>query len=337
MTQQAAFTGPSNRLANAAWGLSQRYWRAVVIVMLALLHVAVIRGVADSWARAMLLAHLGLLLLWQPFVRAEQRVSPVQGLVLALGAMVVMLWLDWWLLAFWVVVLAGLVGGKVYQHHARWQRRSYLVVFIYLVALLTVVILPEIAPRRDIAPEIRLGAEFGLPVLFVLIVLFPGEREQVESGQIIDFFYSILLMLMLVVVILGSFTIMGVARMHYLNALASTVMLTAGAVLLIALVWNPRSGFAGLNVFFSRYLFSIGLPLEKWLHFLAELSQLEARPQRFLAEAVGALAQLPWISGAAWRTSDSAGEQGPPSPHTVEFENSALSLKIFSRYRMSRR
>jgi signal transduction histidine kinase len=336
MTQQAAFTAPpANRLANAAWELSQRYSRAVVIVMLGLLHVAVIRGVADTWARAMLLAHLGLLLLWQPFVRAEQRVSPAHGLVLALGAMVVMMWLDWWLLAFWVVVLAGLVGGKVYQHHARWQRRSYLVVFIYLVALLAVVILPEIAPRREIAPEIRRGAEYGLPALFLLIALFPSEREQVESAQIIDFFYSILIMLVLVVVILGSFTIMGLGRMGYLNALASTIMLTAGAVLLIALAWNPRAGFAGLNVFFSRYLFSIGLPLEKWLHFLAELSQLEARPQRFLAEAVGALARLPWISGAAWRTGDSAGEQGPSSPHAVEFENSALSLKIFSRYRMS--
>jgi signal transduction histidine kinase len=336
MTQQAAFTAPPlNRLANAAWGFSQRYWRVVVIVMLGLLHVAVIRGVADPWARAMLLAHLGLLLLWQPFVRAQQRVSPAQGLVLALGVMVVMMWLDWWLLAFWVVVLAGLVGGKVYQHHARWQRRSYLVVFIYLVALLAVVILPEIAPRREIAPEIRRGAEYGLPALFALIALFPGEREQIESAQIIDFFYSIFLMLVLVVVILGSFTIMGLGRMRYLEALASTVMLTGGAVLLIALAWNPRTGFAGLNVFFSRYLFSIGLPLEKWLHFLAELSQLEAQPRRFLAEAVGALARLPWISGAAWRTGDSGGEEGQSSPHVVDFENSALSLKIFSRYRMS--
>ena len=63
-----------------------------------LLHVAVVRGVSDSWARGLLLAHLGLLLLWQPFVRAEQRVSPTQGLVLALGAFAVMLRLDWWLL-----------------------------------------------------------------------------------------------------------------------------------------------------------------------------------------------------------------------------------------------
>src|ERR671925_1962612 len=102
------------RLANTAWSLSQRYWRVVVVAMLALLHVAVFRGVSDPWARALLLAHLGLLLLWQPFLRAEQRVSPTQGFILSLFAFAVMLRLDWWLLAFWVVIIAGLIGGKVY-------------------------------------------------------------------------------------------------------------------------------------------------------------------------------------------------------------------------------
>ena len=324
-----------SRLANAAWALSQHYWRLVVVAMLGLLHIAVVRGVADPWARGMLLAHLGLLLLWQPFVRAEQRISPAQGLVLVLGAFIVMARLNWWLLAFWVVVLAGLVGAKVYQHSARWQRRSYLAVFIYLVALLAVVILPEIAPRREIAPEIRRYAGFGLPLLFALIAFFPVEQEAAESAQIIDFFYSIFLMLVLGVVILGSFTIMTLGRMNYIEALASAVTLVGGAVLLIALAWNPRSGFAGLNVFFSRYLFSIGLPMEKWLHFLAELSQIEARPERFLSEAIAALARLPWISGLAWRAGEAGGEQGAASPHPVEFENSALSLKIYSRYRMS--
>src|SRR6185503_20201192 len=179
-----------SRLTSRILGASQRYWRLVVVAMLALLHVATVRGVADPWARALLLAHLGLLLLWQPFVRAEQRVSPAQGLLLMLGAFVVMMRLDWWLLAFWVVVLAGLVGGKVYQHSARWQRRCYLVVFVYLLALLAVVVLPEIAPGREIAPEIRRYAEYGLPLLFLLIVLFPAEPDAPEASRVIDFFYS---------------------------------------------------------------------------------------------------------------------------------------------------
>jgi signal transduction histidine kinase len=336
MMQHATFAVPVvGRFSRAAWAFSQQHWRLVLIAMLALLHIAVVRGVADFWARGMLLAHLGLLLLWQPFLRAEQKVSPVQGFALALGALAAMLFLDWWLLAFWVVVLAGLMGGKVYQQHARWQRGAYLVVLIYLVALLAIVILPEIAPRREITNEVRLAAEYSLPALFVVIALLPVEREQAESAQVIDFFYSLFLMLLLVVVILGSFTIMTVGRMPYVEALAATVILVGVAVLLIALAWNPRGGFAGLNVFFARYLFSIGLPMEKWLHFLTELSQLEARPQRFLSDAVAALARMPWISGAAWRAGDESGRDGESSPYAVEFQNSAVALTIYSRYRMS--
>jgi signal transduction histidine kinase len=333
--QHASLTAPFfTRLARASWSFSQRYWRLVVVAMLALLHIAVFRGVSDPWARSLLLAHLGLLLLWQPFLRAERPVSPMQGLILSLVALAVMLGLDWWLLAFWVVVLAGLVGGKVYQQHARWQRRCYLVVLAYLLALLAIVILPEIAPRREIAPEVRQFAEYALPLAFVLIALFPAEAEPSDAAQVIDFFYSVFLMLLLGVVILGSFTLMSLRNTAYLEALTYTLFLTAGAVLLVGLAWNPRAG-GGLNVFFARYLFSIGLPVEKWLQFLAELLQIEARPERFLAEAVAALERLPWVSGVRWRAGEASGEQGAPTPHAVEFQNSELALSIFSRYRLS--
>jgi signal transduction histidine kinase len=332
--QPASLGAPAfRRVATAAWDLSQRHWRFVVIAMLALLHVAVFRGVADPWARALLLAHLGLLLLWQPFLRAEQRVSPAQGFILMLVALAAMLALDWWLLAFWVVVLAGLVGGKVYQQDARWQRRCYLVVLGYLLALLAVVILPEIAPRREIAPEIRAGAEFVLPLAFVLIALFPAEPESAETAQVIDFFYSVFLMLLLVVVILGSFTFMTIGRIAYLNALTYTVFAVATAVLLIGVAWSPRA-FGGLSVFFARYMFSIGLPVEQWLHILAELLARESRPERFLAGALEALARLPWVTGVAWRAGGEQGELGNRSAQTVEYENGVLSLTIHSRYRL---
>lgn len=321
------------RLANAAWSFSQRYWRLVVVAMLALLHVAVFRGVSDPWARALLLAHLGLLLLWQPFLRAEQRVSTAQGVTLALVAVLIMARLDWWLLAFWVIVIAGLVGGKVYQQHARWQRRSYLVVLAYLLALLAVAILPEIAPRREIGPEIRRTAEYVLPFAFVLIALFPAEAEARESVQAIDFFYSVFLMLLLVVVVLGSFTFMTLAGTSYLEALTATVFLTAGGMLLVGIAWNPRSG-GGLGVFFARYLFSIGLPVEKWLEVLAELSQIETRPQRFLDDAVGALRALPSVAGVSWRAGEAQGERGERTAQAVEYANAELALTIYSPYRL---
>ena len=81
------------RLANSTLGFSQRYGRFVVIAMLLLLHVAALRGVSDNWARALLLTHLGLILLWQPFLRGEHQVSAMQLAFIAFGATAVMLWL----------------------------------------------------------------------------------------------------------------------------------------------------------------------------------------------------------------------------------------------------
>jgi signal transduction histidine kinase len=312
------------RLANSAQGFSQRYGRFVVIAMLLLLHVAALRGVADNWARALLLAHLGLILLWQPFLRGQHQVSATQLGFIAFGATAVMLWLNAWLLVFWVCVLAGLIGGKVFLHQARWQRRYYLLVLFYLLALLAIVILPEIAPRKEFSPEMRKIAEYVLPILFVIMALIPAEPDSPEAPQVIDFFYSIFLMLVLGVVILGSFTFMTLGRTEYMEALTYTVFMIAGTVFIIGLAWSPHTGFAGLNVFFSRYLFSIGLPVEKWLYFLAELSRLEARPDRFLAE-----------SGAERRTINDRGEHGQKTAFPVSFENDELSLVIFSRYRTS--
>ncbi len=324
-----------DRIPDAVWRLSQRWWRFVVIAMLVLLHFAAFRGVTDIWARGILIAHLGLLLLWQPFVSGQQRISAVQAGLIAAVAAVVMWGLDWWMLVTWAVVLSGIVGGKVYQQHARWQRSFYLLVFLYLLALLLVAILPEVAPRREISPEIRLYAEYGLPALFVAMALMPLEAESSESPQLIDFLYSIFLMLVLGVVVLGGFTFMTLGRTSYLEALTYTVFAMAGTVLLIGLAWSPGTGYAGLNVFVSRYLFSIGMPLEKWLFFLAELLRNEMRPGRFLTEGVAGLARLPWVSGARWHTPSESGAVGSETAHAVEYSNPSLTLRVYSRYRTS--
>ena len=335
MQAAAPSDSDSARLARTAGAFSRRYWQYVVIGMLALLHVVALRGVADEGARVLVIAHLGLLLLWQPILRGESPVTVTQAGVIALGAAAAVLWLNWWLLAVWVVMLAGLVGGRVFLHQARWQRRYYFLVFVYLLALLVVIVLPEIAPRREVDPLVRAYAAWGLPALFVLMALVPVEADPPETAQVIDYFYSAFLMLMLGVVILGSFAFMTLGRTGYLEALTYIVFVIAGALLAIGLALNPRTGYAGFNVFVSRYLFSIGLPIEQWLQVLAKLSQAESRPERFLAEAGTALARLPSVQGVAWTAAGAQGEAGARTPHAVEFATADLRLAIYSRYRTS--
>jgi hypothetical protein len=137
------------------------------------------------------------------------------------------------------------------------------------------------------------------------------------------------------VIVLGSFAFMTLGQKSYLESLTYTVLWVGAGVLLFGLAWNPPAGFAGLSVFFSRYLLSIGLPLERWLYFLAGLSQAQPRPDRFLAEAVQGLVRLPWIAGASWRWARGEGEAGETSRHAVELAKEDLTLVIYSRFSLS--
>ena len=312
-----------------------RYWRVQIVVMLALLHLAAMRGAEDFWARGLMLAHFGLFILWQPFMRAERRLTPVQVIAIIAIALGILYFLNWWLLALWTSLLAGIVGGKVFLFQARWLRRFYLIVLFYLVSLLLVWIVPSGFISLPLPIDIERFAQYGLPVLFLAMIGMPAEADSAETPQIVDFLYAALIFLLLLVLMLGSFAYMTVGGIDYLMALSYTTLVIAAVLLLFSLAWNPRAGFAGLSMYFSRYLLSIGLPFERWLYILAELSQLESKPERFMKEACAGLARLPWVSGGLWKTATESGNFGELSKNSVEFTNQAIQLRVFAKLPLS--
>lgn len=235
-----------------------RYWRLLFLTMLALLHVAALLGAADFWTRALMLAHFGLFITWQPFMRGERRLNAAQLAGIVVVSLGILFFLNWWLLALWVSVLAGIVGGKVFLFQAPGLRRFYLVVLTYLVTLLLVWIVPSGFVPVSLRTEIQLFAEYGLPFLFAVMIVIPVEPDSAETPQIIVFFYAALLFLMLVVLVLGSFAFMEIGNFEYVVALMYSLLSIAGVLLMLSLVWNPRAGFSGLSMYFSRYLLSIG-------------------------------------------------------------------------------
>src|SRR5262245_61811346 len=310
-------------------------WRVLFLVMLLSLHFAAIWGAEDVWARGMMLAHFGLFILWQPFMRAEQRLTSSQVAAIAAIAVGTLYFLNWWLLALWVSVLAGIVGGKVFLFQARWLRRFYLVMLLYLVSLLLVWIVPNSFMRVPLPNEVEYLARYGLPLLFVVMFFIPAEADSAETPQVVDFFYAAMIVLLLIAVALGSFAFMTVGKIDYITSLSFSMLIIAGVLLILSVAWNPRSGFGGLSVYFSRYLLSIGLPFERWLYFLAELSQLETKPERFMKEACTGLARLPWVSGGFWHTAGESGEFGKVSKNSVEFTNQEIHLRVFTKLPLS--
>src|SRR5207248_364010 len=174
-----------------------------------------------------------------------------------------------------------------------------------------------------------------LPVLFLVMVAIPAETDSAETPQVVDFFYAAMIVLLLIALALGSFAFMTVGKIDYIMALSFSMLIIAGVLLLLSFAWNPRARFSGLSVYFSRYLLSIGLPFERWLYVLAELSQLETKPERFMKEACVGLARLPWVSGGFWHTAGESGDFGKVSKNSVEFTNQEIHLRVFTKLPLS--
>lgn len=308
----------------------ERRW--LLIALLALLHLLLIEGIDSGVGRMLLVMHIGTFILWQPFVRAEQRLSPVQLGGIALAVVAAVSWINWGLLILWVMLLAGIVGGKVFFFAARAAKLLYLIVLAYLVSVLLVFMVPQILPRPFVVPaEFAFLATYVLPGLFLPMALLPVESEAENAPEVIDFLYSAFVLLVLAVLVLGSVAAMLLFGRGYIESLVLTLAVLSGVLFLLAWAWNPRAGFGGLNALFSRYLLSIGLPVERWLHYLAEHAQREDRPETFLDDALAGMASLPWVIGGTWQVRGHQGGFGVQAGRRNAFGHGELAIVIFTR------
>lgn len=311
--------------------------RFLTVAMLGTLHLALLLDVETSLAKSLLLVHLGLFLLWQPLWHGESRVGRGQATAIVGVSVVALVWLNWWVLAFWVTGLFALVGGRVFTFQSFWQRLFYQLLMVYLLAALLFWITPHLF-SLNYAHEAGSGLmQVALPLLLISIALMPDQSDQrrITKIQAVDFVYSILLFMLLLLLVLGSLVFMSQARVEYFDALLRTVFVMALLLLFLGLLWNPRLGFAGLQPMFSRYFLNIGTPFEAWLEELAEIAQQESELKGFLAHAMDAFAKLPWLSGLSWECAEGHGTLGVSSLHRTEINEHDLRLMIFSRQAIS--
>jgi signal transduction histidine kinase len=321
----------SAALAQQAGG--QRRW--FLIGMLGLLHIALAAGLQDAWSRPLLLVHMGLFLLWQPLWRTELRLTPGAITFIALVTIVVLFGLNWWLLALWLGLLFGVVGGRVFGSQAVWLRLFYLAVMVHLLMLLLVWVVPQLVGTPGSTEAARQGMNYLLPVLLVAMALMPLEREPSGGGQVVDLLYSLVLFMVVMVMVLGVFAVMTIERRDYLVALVQTLFIMGAVLLLAGWLWNPRFGFAGLQQVFSAYLLNVGTPFEHWLTRIARAAELERDPGGFLAFAAEELSGLPWVRGVAWQSPDGEGRLGQEEAEAVRLEMGELRFQIGTRYAAS--
>jgi len=303
--------------------------------MVLALHAALAWGIQAWWVPGALLAHFGLFLLWQPIWRGEQEVDLRHAVLVVFAGFLLAAWNSWWLIVVWLAVLFGLIGGSVPGTLDHRQRRASLLAAFYVLSLLLIWVVPHLFADEVPSAAHVLLVRYGLLLVPIAILLMRFEARPAEGPVAVDLFYSVLLFLLVMVVVLGSFVVKVLSQGVYLLALAQTLFVMALLLVALSWLWNPHSGFSGLGHMLSRYVMSLGLPFERWVQQLAAYAEEESEPHLFLAQALQHMLRLPWVCGVQWETKLGHGEFGEQSGHASEFAIHDLTLKVYARWALT--
>ena len=303
--------------------------------MLLALHAALAWGIDSLFSRAMLLAHFGIFLIWQPVWRGERSLDSRQAFLVIVVGLLLAGWNSWWLMAVWLAVLFALIGGNLLGSEQPRQRLAALLAALYLLSLLLVWVVPHLFADQQFDPAWAATVRYALPLLPLVMIAIPVPVASRSSPLAVDLFYSLMLFLLVTGLVLGSFVVKQVSQGAYPLALAQSLMVMGLVLVALSWLWNPHSGFAGLGHMLSRYLMSLGLPFERWVKGLADLAEREREPSRFLSRALQDMCELPWVAGLSWHAAHSSGELGVRSRFQAEFAFQDLSLTFHTKWSLS--
>jgi signal transduction histidine kinase len=309
--------------------LRQQDWLALMLLSL---QAALVSGLDTALSKAFMLSHFGCFLLWQPVWRGEQRLYVGQTLFILSAAAVLVASRSWWLIALWICVLFALIGGEVPGIKTVGRRVVALLAATYLLSILLIWVVPHLFGTSEFSPAFTSAVRYAPLPLLAMIFLVKTERTPQLSAYTVDLLYSLLLFLMVMVLVLGAFVIREQSQGNYVVALAQALLVTAGILLALGWLWDPRGGFAGIGQIMNRYFMSVGMPFERWMHSLANLAEQERDPDKFVMAATQDMSALPWVSGIDWQTQNERGMAGIITRHATDVRLGGIRLTLYTRW-----
>lgn len=313
--------------------IARRRW--VFPLFLATLHLVFLEGPKTLLGRLLFLAHLGMGLIWQPFVQSRRRIGILATLLVICAAFLFAYLLSWGLLLVWTMLLSGVVGGKVFIYPQQGERIFHLLALGYLVTVALALVMPQWLAPIGMADSLLVDAmRYGALPLFPLMMMLPhGDRPAGEHAEIIDYVYGVLVFLLLAVIVLGSLSFALMYRATYSEALLMTLAIVSGTLLLLGFFWDPRAGFGGLGNAMAQHVMSLGLPIEGWLEVMSNLASTEEDPDRFVDLACKEMLQrLPGVVGGRWVGPSAEGEFGEQRGHRLAFKHGCLNLELVTSF-----
>jgi signal transduction histidine kinase len=298
----------------------------ILALMLEMLHLSIWLDFGSPLSRSFMLVHLGLFLIWQPVWRGDEKLAWYNGLLFIVLTIAFVIWMNWLLLFFWLILLTGFCGGRASIH-----RRERYINIIVLVFLISELVITSTVSLFDIYISRSVSDAFSifLPFLPLAIILVPTSDDE-RSLHTVDFIHATTTALLISLLVIGSLLNMYRSGTEYLVALIQTMIAIGLLLFVISWLLTPHAGFSGLSQLWMRSILNIGTPLEQWLEQIANLFEQQNSPEEFLGAVVEELITLPWITGAIWRTSITKGHFGEVTKHETEINTENLTICIYS-------
>jgi len=303
-----------------------RHEHRTLALMLGFVHLTVISGVSSELAIPLMLAHLGLFLIWQPLLSHRLRLDARSVIIVTVLMLVIIGTLNWALLSLWLLMLIGLLSGRV--NATPRQRYANLSALIFLLLELMIGCIPKIFDLAAASTEPHMIFNYGLGLLPVVLFLMPAGEHPQQSAQSVDFLHSLAGLFLTVVLILGGLTVTLATGTAYSLALLETVFGMAGFLILVAWLWAPIAGFSGLGQIWERYVQNAGTPFELWLNQLQDSANRTHGTQEFLQRAVSLLNELPWVTGVEWQADEHHGQVGELSGPVFTSATAELRIRL---------
>ncbi len=314
----------------------------LMALMILSLHALLIWGNVTGVNVALFLIHYALFLLWQPVLRTSAQwfklswqTATLIVFGAALGLIFIWFFMSWWVVAFWIASLFALIGGRILSNENTRSRLPNILAATYLLAILLLWVVPKLLHATDDLAAAEFLLLYFLPILPLIILFISVSAQSDASSANIDFFYTLLIFLITIIVILGSYAIGVIWRVHYIELLIFAVLGVAATLVALSWLWNPSATFSGLELLMSRYLLSLGLPFEQWIRQIAHHAEHTGNADQFLEAAMRELAALNWVKGLTWQVKNQAHKLNETSPHISTFTFAELHLTVYSRWQFS--
>lgn len=308
----------------------------ILALMLLSLHAFLVWDESDkNLAHAIFLCHYGLFLMWQPIWRSSEKLSKPSAIVFFAFAWLTFTFVNWWITALWLAILVGLLGGRIFAEEAKPNRIIHILAASYLLAMLLLWVVPKLLNASADLEAATFTITYLMPLLPVAILFLSTQAVKTSQLPILDFFYTLIITLIAIIMILASYAIGSQNQVNYIQVMFITIFTIALSLIGLSFLWKPSARFSGVELLMSRYLSSVGMPFEKWVRNISNLGEIESKPNSFLQGAMQEMSLLPWVTGVSWSADNAGGEIGNTSEHSTSFNFKDLNMTLHSRWKIS--